>query len=229
MGFFTNKNNNRNKNILNLLMIKFDPKIPLENESPFSRLPKLDKCKKKSFRKKIVNSSSNVKLSFSSKFKKIKDLNQQHHFFKITRTQGFLNNRAGQLSGKQAAQQKYIYCEKCLLRFRSKSKKEKHEETCYDKQRVLYPSTNSSISFTNHRHKFQAPVVGFCDFECVLQRNKERSKCRLCLKSECLCAFPTSDDINVHIPVGYSLFFVDSDDEVFFQEEYVGEVAAKQF
>ena len=85
-----------------------------------------------------------------------------------------------------------------MLRFRSKSKKEKHEQTCYDKQRALYPSKNSSISFTNHRHKFQAPVVGFCDFESVLQRNKKRSKCRLCSKLECLCAFPTSDDINVH-------------------------------
>ena len=63
----------------------------------------------------------------------------------------------------------------------------------------------------------------------MLQRNKERSKCRLCLKSECLCAFPTSDDINVHRQVGYSLLFVDSDDEVFFQEEYVGEDAAKHF
>ena len=29
-------------------------------------------------------------LGFSSKFKKIKDLNQQHHFFKITKIQGFL-------------------------------------------------------------------------------------------------------------------------------------------
>ena len=156
------KFNNRNKNILNLLMIKYNPEIPLENECPFnSCLPKLAKRKKKSSCKKIVNSSSNVKLGFSSKFKKIKDLNQQHHFFKITRIQGFLNNRTGLLSGKKSVQQKHIYCEKCLLLFRSKFKKEKHEETCYDKQRVLYLSKNSSISFTNNRHKFQAPVVGF--------------------------------------------------------------------
>ena len=71
--------------------------------------------------------------------------------------------------------------------------------------------------------------MGFCDFESVLQRNKERSKCRLCSKLECLCAFPTSDNINVHRPAGYSLLFVDSNDEVFFQEEYLGEDAAKHF
>ena len=71
--------------------------------------------------------------------------------------------------------------------------------------------------------------MGFSDFESILQRNKERSKCRYCSKLECLCAFPTNDDINVHRPVGYSLIFVDSDNEVFFQEEYLGEDAAKQF
>ena len=86
-------------------MIKYDPEISLENESPFNaRLPKLAKCKKKSSSKKIVNSSSNVKLGFSSKFKKIKDLNQQPHFFKITRIQGFLKNRARLLSDKKAVQ-----------------------------------------------------------------------------------------------------------------------------
>ena len=63
----------------------------------------------------------------------------------------------------------------------------------------------------------------------MLQRNKERSKCRLCSKLECLCSFPTSDDINVHKPVGYSLIFVDSNNEVSLQEEYVGEDAAKHF
>ena len=229
MGFFTNKNNNRNKNILNLLMIKYDLEISIENESPFSRLPKLAKCKKKTSRKKIVNSKSNVKLGFPSKFKKIKDLNQQHYFFKITRIQGFLNNRARLLSDKKAVQQKHIYCKKCLLRFRSKFKKKKHEQTCYHKQRALYPPKHSSISFTNHEHKFQAPVVGFWDFESVLQRNKERSKCRLCSKLECLCAFSTNDDINIHRRVGYSLLFVDSNNEVFFQEEYLGEDAAKHF
>ena len=199
-------------------MTKHDPEIT-PNECPFnSRLAKSTQCKKKSSHKKIVNSSSNIKLGFSSKLKKIKDLNQQHHFFKITRIQGFLNNRAGLLSGKKAVQQKHIYCEKCLLQFRSKSKKEKHERTCYDKQRITYPLKNSAISFSNHRHKFQAPVVGFCDFESVLQRKKERSKCRLCSKLECLCAFPTSDDINVHKPAGYSWLFVDSKMKYFFKK-----------
>ena len=70
------------------------------------------------------------------------------------------------------------------------------------------------------------PVVGFCDFESVLQRNKERSECRLCSKLDCLCAFPTSDDINVHRLVGYSLLFQMN---VFLQDEYVGEDAAKHF
>ena len=71
--------------------------------------------------------------------------------------------------------------------------------------------------------------MGFCDFESVLQRNKERSKCRLCSKLVCLCAFPTSDDINVHKPAGHSLLFVDSNDEVFFSRRIFREDAAKHF
>ena len=52
-----------------------------------------------------MNPSPDKKSSFPSKFKKIKDLNQQHHFFKITILQGFLNNRAELLLNNKAGQQ----------------------------------------------------------------------------------------------------------------------------
>ena len=148
LGLITNKNNDRSENILHLLMIKHDPKISSDKTSsnPHSKKA-IRRERKKSPCKKIVNSNPDKKLSFPSKFKKIKDLNQQHHFFKITKFQGFLNNRAGLLSGKKAVQQKHIYCEKCLPHFRSKSKKEKHERTCYDKQRTTYPPKNTALSF----------------------------------------------------------------------------------
>ena len=102
-------------------------------------------------------------------------------------------------------------------------------KTCNDNQRTLYPEPNSKISFSNHRYKFKAPVIGFCDFESVLQRIKERATCHLCSKSECLCSFPTSDDINIHKAVGYSILFVDSENVVFLQDEHVGEDAVKHF
>ena len=107
-------------------MIKHDPKISsdktLSNSGPKNTNQRKSK---KSSCNKIMDSSPDKKSSFSSKFKKIKDLNQQHHFFKIIKLQGFLNNRARLLSNNKAGQQKYIHCEKCLLCFRSKSKKEK--------------------------------------------------------------------------------------------------------
>ena len=168
--FITIKNNDRRENTLRLLMIKHDPKISSDKTLSNSRPKKVNRHKrKKSSCNKIRNSSPDKKSSFPSKFKKIKDLNQQHHFFKITKLQGFLNNRAGLLSNNKAGQQKYIHCEKCLLHFRSKSKREKHERICYDKQRTTYPCKNAAISFSNHKHKFKAPVVGFCDFESGLQ------------------------------------------------------------
>ena len=97
-------------------MIKHDPKIYLDKTLIDSHPKKATQCKKKkkSSCKKNINSSSNKELGFSSKFKKITDLNQQHHFFKITKVQGFLNNRARRLLGEKTAQQKHFYCEKCL-------------------------------------------------------------------------------------------------------------------
>ena len=83
-------------------MIKHDPKISPDKTLSNSRPEKATRRGGKKFpHKKNLNSSPDKKSSFSSKFKKIKDLNQQHHFFKITKVQGFLNNRARLLSGEK--------------------------------------------------------------------------------------------------------------------------------
>ena len=156
-------------------------------------------------------------------------LNQQHHFFKIKNLRGFLNNRTRVLSKNEHGRLHYYYCEKCLLNFRSKNKKQKHEKICGDKQQLTYPEKYSAISFEKQRHKFKTPIIGFCDFESILQRNLERASCEMCSKPECLCPFPTSSDINMHRPAGYSILFVDSENEVFFQEEYAGTDAVNRF
>ena len=51
----------------------------------------------------------------------------------------------------------------------------------------------------------------------------------MCSQLECVCPFPTSSDINTHRPVAYSILFVDSNNQVLFQEEYVRTDAAKKF
>ena len=212
LGIISNQKKQEQKNnLLHLLMVKHDPEIG-------SRVKKVANKKKK-----------NKKTKFPNKCKKIKDFNQQHHFFKITNLRGFLNNRTRIRSKNKKVAQKYYYCENCLLNFRSQNKQKSHQINCYDKQELIYPEKNSYLYFDKQRHKFKAPIIGFCDFESVLQRNLERSKCKFCSKLECLCAFPTSSDINVHKPVGYSIMFVDSNDKVFLQEEYVGEDAVDYF
>ena len=72
-------------------------------------------------------------------------------------------------------------------------------------------------------------MLGFCDFESVLQRNCERVHCKQCKKDECQCNVSKTQDINQHRPIGYSILFVDSEDNVFFQEEYAGEDCVKHF
>ena len=201
LGIFSNqKKKEQNNNLLHLLMVKHDPNLYKTKE-----------------------------LDITSKCKNIKDLKQQHHFFKITSLRGFLNNRARMSKNKSIAE-KYYYCENCLLNFRSQKKQKRHQKNCNDKQQeFIYPEKNTYLYFDKQRHKFKAPIVGFCDFESALQRNLERSKCKFCSKLECLCAFPTSSDINVHKPVGYSILFVDSNEKVFLQEEYAGEDAVEHF
>ena len=199
------------QNVLHLLMVKHDPEMP----SPYD-------CHV-SFVKKI-------KPDFS-KFSNLKNLKlqQQHHFFKIKNLRGFLNNRDRFLSKNKCTKLKYYYCNKCLLRFWSKNKKEKHEKTCGDNQELVYPEKNSVLNFDKQRHRFKTPVIGFCDFESVLQKNLNRPSCEMCFQFECVCPFPASSDINTHRPVAYSILFVNSDNHVFLQEEYVGTDAAEKF
>ena len=169
------------------------------------------------------------KLRFPSQISNLNELKQQHHFFKIKNLRGFLNNRTRYLSKNKHTKLKYYYCNKCLLRFWSKNKKEKHEKTCGDNQELRYPKEHSVLNFDKQRHRFKKPVIGFCDFESVLKKNLDRLGCEICSQLECMCPFPACSDINTHRPVAFSILFVDSNNQVFFQEEYVGTDAAKQF
>ena len=144
--------------------------------------------------------------------------------------QKLLNFRDYILSHKKIkSSQRNFYCEHCFLRFRSENKKQSHVETCNDNQKLLYPKKGTTLSFSNVNRTTKVPVLGFCDFESVLQRNCERSHCKQCKKDECQCNVSKTDDINYHRPIGYSILFVDSKDKVFFQEEYAGEDCVKHF
>ena len=212
---------NQGKNVLNLLMVKHDPEIT-SFDDPLQPRSKL-------YSEKKSKSNLNKKSKVLSKFSNLRDLKQQHHFFRIKNLRGFLNNRGRLFSKNKYTRLKYHYCNKCLLRFWSKNKKEKHEKTCGDNQELVYPEENSVIKFDKHNHRFKKPVIGFCDFESVLIKNPDRLSCEMCSQLECVCPFPTTSDINTHRPVAYSILFVDSNNQVFFQEEYVGTDAAKKF
>ena len=192
---------NKNKNVLKLLMFKRD-----------------------AVKSSLLKAYAPIDTKNLNKIPKI------YYFFKIKNVQKLLNFRDWKVSkDKSKNYSRNFYCEKCFLRFRSKNKMQKHYKVCYDDQILEYPKKGSSLSFNDPTRCFKVPVIGFCDFESVLQRKCERQHCKKCKKEECQCNVASSEDINFHRPVGYSILFVDSENKVFFQEEYAGTDCVKHF
>ena len=192
----------RYKNILNLLLIKSDCNITEKN-------------------KKI-----NPHLS------SINHLNQQHHFFTITNLRGFLNGRKQYLCNRKFPFPHY-YCEVCLMDFSSKNMQKSHQNTCQkDKQTVIYPEKGEVLKFSKQRNCFKAPIIGFADFESYMsQPEEERKVCNLCnnISIKCDCEKSSSHILNMHKACAFSICFVDSDNDVFYQETYSGEDAVEVF
>ena len=190
------------KNVLNLLMIKSDCEIGAETEG------------------------------FDSSIATIKQLNQQHHFFNIPNIRAFLNGRKRGLM-KASTYQGLYYCEVCLMHFWSKEKKNSHRQVCQkDKQTVLYPPKGSVLNFSNQKNAFKAPVIGFADFECYMEDSAERqTACAKCGQGTlgCDCEKSSSQMLNKHRACGFSICFVDSDNDVFYQETYAGADAVEVF
>lgn len=202
LGLISNNKCKKKKNILYLLMFKIDP----SNKSLDTLFQKFNK---------------NIKLTFFP---------QKHFFFKINNVQKLLNYRDYKLSNNKSKNfHRNFYCLQCFLRFRSENKKNEHFQTCNDNQKLIYPVKGSKLAFSNTTRSSKLPILGFCDFESVLQRNCERSHCKQCNKEECDCNVSRTQDINQHRPIGYSILFVDSENKVFFEEQYAGEDCVKHF
>ena len=200
LGTFSNKQNKK-KRFKNILNLLMTKRDPM-------------------FRK-----SSKTKIELHSSFSSLKNLNHQHHFFNITNLRGFLNNR-------KSANAKMYYCEVCLLDFHLKEKKILHEETCQkDKQTVEYLPEGSVRVFDNQKNAFKAPVIGFADFECYMEESTEQKACPKCNKGtlKCDCEKSSNQAMNIHKACGFSICFVDSDNDVFFQETYSGDDAVEVF
>lgn len=209
---FTNINNKQKKfkNVLNLLMIKSDCVLEKKKVKP-----------------------STVEKNFSAQqLSTLKNLCQQHHFFLVKNLQTFLNTRH-QTINKLSNAVKCFYCRVCLMPFYSKEKKKNHVTYCQqDKQVVVYPKKGSILQFKNHANSFKTPIIGFADFESLLVEDQQSdSQCDNCSKvlAKCDCEKSSSHVLNKHKACGYSLCFVDSENEVFFQETYSGEDAVEVF
>ena len=207
MDTFSNRTNDKNKtkNILNLLMLKYDRSY--KGADP-------DGIKTESF-------------------STLRQLEHEYHFFTIKNMNAYLNMRKFNCSPKKKRVNNY-YCETCLLRFRSKTKKDSHRQYCQnDKQTIVYPNEGDTINYRNQKNSFKAPVIGFADFECFMEKNEQEQvkKCKKCDKNpiSCQCDISASVEQCKHKACAYSVCFVDLENDVFYQETYSGEDAVERF
>ena len=152
------------------------------------------------------------------------------YFIKVDDVRRLLNFRRYKLDLERNPQRNF-YCETCFLKFRSEIKKKKHSEACRSEQIISYPAEGDKIKFTHHSRLGKVPVIGFCDFESLLKQcSVGEVKCeKNCELAQCECNVPITEDVELHQPVGFSIVFVDSEDLVFFQEEYAGTDCVKYF
>ena len=158
------------------------------------------------FKTDITKNSINTVFKKFKQNEKLKIRPQYHYFYKIINVQKLLNYRDYIISGKKIKNaQQYSYCENCFLKFFSKTKMIRHYKTCVDNQNLIYPKKGAKLAFSNVTHTTKVPVIGFCDFESVLQRNSETLHCTQCNKDECQCNVSKTQNINQHRFIGYSI------------------------
>ena len=176
--------------------------------------------------KKDPGHAAASRLGFPSSVSTVKNLNHQHHFFNILNMNTFLNSRRKRESYYR------FHCDVCLMHFSNKRTKQSHLKLCQeDKQLVTYPLKGSVLNFKKQRNCFKAPVIGFADFECIMEEFTGQNECQRCQKSStrCDCDKSSNQVLNQHKACGYSVCFVDSDNDVFFQETYSGDDAVDVF
>ena len=166
-------------------------------------------------------------------FSSLRQLEHEYHFFTIKNMNAYLNMRRFSCSSNKKRINNH-YCETCLLRFRSKTKKDSHRQYCQnDKQTIVYPNEGDTINYQNQKNAFKAPVIGFADFECFMEKNKQErvKKCKKCDKNpiSCQCDISASVEQCKDRACAYSVCFVDSENVVFYQETYSGEDAVERF
>ena len=160
------------------------------------------------------------------------DSENQSHFVLINDLNQFMSKNISITGTKM--RQNVRFCENCLLCFYSQTKLKTHQELCFQnkEQKVRIPKKGSVTEFKNHLKKYPSPFIGFCDFEAILEkRNRASNKsCLSCQEGQSIknCDHATHV-INDHIPVGFSLLFVDNNLNIVYMKQGHGENCMSQF
>ena len=97
---------------------------------------------------------------------------------------------------------------------------------------MIYQKRGSFLNFHKQGNAFKALVVGFAGFECFMERSEEEiKKCKIYGKElvTCECRVSRFAELSRHRACTFSICFIDSENEVFYQEMYSGKDAAEKF
>jgi hypothetical protein len=114
---------------------------------------------------------------------------------------------------------KCFVCSNCLLSYSRQKSLDEHLALCElgENQRVILPRPESYVQFEHERFEVKLPLIGYCDFEACLPR-KAAGVCHLCaaLARPGVCGHK-SNIVSEHVPVTYSVMFVDCRGRIIFQ------------
>lgn len=153
-----------------------------------------------------------------------------YHFVIINNLNKFLRktyHNKGYISGYS----KPHFCENCLNHFSSETILTDHQKICLVNKPILeeVPDKFSDpIYFKNNKKTIFCPLIGFFDFECVM--NDSKHLCEFCNSLRCKCNEKSYTKTEfVQKPFCYSFVLIDKNDKVIIEQTYYGNDAAENF
>ena len=129
--------------------------------------------------------------------------------------------------------QKIVFCGNCLASFATPHKLEDHIGECYTKSTqsitMPFPGNFDKVQFQNYEKTTKVNLVGYYDFEVVLQPNTD--PCSRCVKEKSnpsACPHSSVKETD-HVPVAYSYIIENYAGQIVKQNTYVGEDCVEKF
>ena len=125
------------------------------------------------------------------------------------------------------------FCPICFYRSRSESMLQKHQKVCQKNTCMIeFPSPEKKLTFTKTECMFKRIYQGYADFESVLLKTNENTRCTTCSQVEDelhVCPHRFSIDTEIHKPISVAFIVVDRNGEIVKEYYYTGNDVVEKF